>query len=135
MYEYSAVLGKHVPRKQAENIGYFHKLVEGKRLGPFIATLFYSLSPLPSNFLFIASGISGAKRVPIIAGFAVGRFISYAFLVHASSVAYTFVQGFGIQNLRYIVDIFGLLAAISIIFIDWRKIFQHSARFRVSIIR
>ncbi len=127
MYQYSAMLGRHVPQKQAENISYFRKLVEGKRIGPFIATFIYALSPLPSNFLFIASGISGVKLLPIIAGFAAGRFISYALLVHVSSMTYTFAQKFGMQNLRYIADIIGLLAAASVIFIDWKRILPNIA--------
>lgn len=126
MYQYSAMLGKHIPQKQAENIGYFRRLLERKKVGPFIATFIYALSPLPSNFLFIALGISRVKLLPVIAGFAAGRFISYAFLVHASSVAYTFAEGFGMQNLRYIADIIGLLAAASVVFIDWKKVFYRA---------
>jgi hypothetical protein len=61
------------------------------------------------------------KLPPVIAGFGFGRFISYTLLVYASSLAYTYAAGFGIANLRYIADIIGLLAAASIMFIDWKK--------------
>jgi membrane protein YqaA with SNARE-associated domain len=128
MYRYSAVLGHHLPQKQAENVAYFRKLVEGRKLGPFVGTFIYSLGPFPSNFLFIGSGISGVKLLPVIAGFGLGRFISYALCVYGSSLAYTYAAGFGIPNLRYIADIIGLLGAASIIFIDWRKRVPPDAR-------
>ncbi len=121
MYRYSAVLGHHVPRKQAENLRYFRKLVEGRKLGPFIGTFLYSLGPFPSNFLFIGSGISGVNLLPVIAGFALGRFISYTLLVYGSSLAYTYAAGFGIPNLRYVSDVIGLLSVASLMFIDWKK--------------
>jgi len=106
----STLLGSHVPRKQADNLSYFRKLVEGKKLGLFFGTLVYSLSPLPSNFLFIASGVSGVNLLPVIAGFAVGRFISYAFLVYASARAYESLLGFfDMKDLRLVADIPGRL--------------------------
>ena len=133
MYQYSTLLGSHVPRKQADNLSYFRKLVEGKKLGLFFGTLVYSLSPLPSNFLFIASGVSGVNLLPVIAGFAVGRFISYAFLVYASARAYESLLGFfDMKDLRLVADILGIVLAGSIVFIDWRKILDHNKKQRPS---
>jgi len=127
MYQYSALAGRHVPRKQADNLRHFRELVEEKRLGLFLGTLVYSLSPLPSNFLFIASGASGMELLPVIGGFAVGRFISYAFLVYASSRAYEALFGiFDVAHLRLAVDILGIVMAASPAFVDWSKIFDRS---------
>lgn len=42
--------------------------------------LIYSLGPIPSNALFIAAGLSGAKLWPIAVGFLPGRIVSYAAL-------------------------------------------------------
>ena len=125
MYQYSALVGRHVPRKQADNLRHFRELVEEKRLGLFFGTLVYSLSPLPSNFLFIASGASGMELLPVIGGFAAGRFVSYAFLVYASSRAYSALFGiFGTAHVRLGADILGLLMAASTFFVDWSKIFE-----------
>jgi hypothetical protein len=40
------------------------------------ALLLYTLGPLPSNQLFIAVGLAGAPLAPVLAFFAVTRFIS-----------------------------------------------------------
>jgi len=129
MYQYSALAGRHVPRKQADNLRHFRELVEEKRLGLFLGTLVYSLSPLPSNFLFIASGASGMELLPVIGGFAVGRFISYAFLVYASSRAYEALFGiFDVAHLRLGADILGIVMAVSPAFVDWSKIFDRSKK-------
>ena len=42
--------------------------------------LIYSLGPIPSNALFIAAGLSGAKLWPVAVGFLPGRVVSYAAL-------------------------------------------------------
>lgn len=129
MYRYSALVGKHVPRKQADNLRHFRELVEGRRQGLFLGSLVYSLSPLPSNFLFIASGISGMELLPVIGGFAVGRFISYAFLVYASSRAYEALFGiFDMAHLRLAADILGIVIAALTAFVDWSKIFDQSKK-------
>jgi membrane protein YqaA with SNARE-associated domain len=129
MYQYSALVGRHVPRKQADNLRHLRELVEGKRLGLFLGTVVYSLSPLPSNLLFIASGISGMELLPVIGGFAVGRFISYAFLVYASSRAYEALFGvFDIADLRLAADILGIVIAALTVFVDWSKIFDRSKK-------
>jgi hypothetical protein len=39
--------------------------------------LIYSLRPIPSNELFIAAGLSGAKLWPVALGFLPGRLVSY----------------------------------------------------------
>jgi len=131
MYQYSAFVGRHVPRKQAENLRHFREFVEGKGLGLFFGTLVYSLSPLPSNFLFIASGISGMELLPVIGGFAIGRFISYAFLVYASSRAYEALFGvINIAVLRPAADILGIILAALPAFVDWSKVLDRSEKHR-----
>jgi membrane protein YqaA with SNARE-associated domain len=129
MYQYSALVGRHVPRKQADNLRHFRELVEEKRLGLFFGTLVYSLSPLPSNFLFIASGASEMELLPVIGGFAIGRFISYSFLVYASSRAYAALFGiFDVAHARLAADILGIVMAVSPAFVDWSKIFDRSKK-------
>ena len=131
MYQYSALVGRHVPRKQAENLRHFKEFVERKRLGLFLGTLLYSLSPLPSNFLFIESGISGTELLPVIGGFAIGRLISYTFLVYVSSRAYEALFGvFGNADLRLAADILGIVIAASTAFVDWGKIFDRPKKNR-----
>ncbi len=42
-----------------------------------LAVMVYSLGPIPSNQLFIAAVLSGARLTPIATGFLVGRLVSY----------------------------------------------------------
>jgi len=44
-----------------------------------LAVLIYASGPIPSNQLFIAAGLAGARLGPIAAGFLAGRLISYPF--------------------------------------------------------
>jgi hypothetical protein len=99
--------------------------VKRRRLGLFLGTLVYSLSPLPTNYLFIASGVSALELLPVLGGFAIGRFISYAVLVYASSRAYQALFGvFGVAGLRLTADILGIVMAALTPFLNWGKIFD-----------
>jgi len=49
--------------------------------------LIYSLGPIPSNDLFIAAGLSGAKLWPVALGFLPGRMVSYPLLALAAKGA------------------------------------------------
>jgi membrane protein YqaA with SNARE-associated domain len=126
MYLYSKQLGKYIPHKYAENLEYFKKFIEERKLGLFLGTLLYSLSPLPSNFLFLAFGLSRVELLPVIAGFAIARIISYSSVVYLSTKAFAHLTFLGIENVRRIADLLGLLAGVSVIFIDWRKLGGHT---------
>ena len=49
--------------------------------------LIYSLGPIPSNDLFIAAGLSGARLWPVALGFLPGRMVSYPLLALAAKGA------------------------------------------------
>lgn len=53
------------------------------------AFFFYALSPLPSNYLFIAYGLSGLPLRIIAAAFFVGRAATYAIWAHLGRLAST----------------------------------------------
>jgi membrane protein YqaA with SNARE-associated domain len=52
-----------------------------------VDVLIYSLGPIPSNDLFIAAGLSGAKLWPVALGFLPGRMVSYPLLALAAKGA------------------------------------------------
>lgn len=124
MYRYSRAVGGYIPQKYADNLSYFRKFIGEKKLGLFFGTLIYSLGPFPSNFLFIAFGVSSAEVLPVLGGFALGRAISYASLVYASFRVFVFFEFFGVENVRYVADLLGIVAAVSIIFINWRRVVE-----------
>ena len=68
-------------KKKKKQMKSLQKRLHGKPLHVFIFTLLFSLSPLPSNALFIAVGATKTKLKLVVAGFFVGRTISYLFLV------------------------------------------------------
>lgn len=49
--------------------------------------LFYAFSPLPSNFLFIAYGLTGLSLPRVALPFFVGRFASYGFFIAGGAAA------------------------------------------------
>jgi uncharacterized membrane protein YdjX (TVP38/TMEM64 family) len=49
--------------------------------------LFYAFSPLPSNFLFIAYGLTSLNLSRIAIPFFLGRFLGYSFFVFVGSIA------------------------------------------------
>ena len=124
MYFYSSKLRRFLPKKYLRNADYFRKFAEKQKLGFFAASFLFSLGPLPSNFIFISSGISKIKLLPVLAGFALGRFISYSILVYASFGVMRFFQGFGV-DVKFLADIIGILATVSIFFIDWKKLVKN----------
>ena len=136
MYRYSHFFGRYVPKKDAENLSYFRKLVGDKGFGLFFGTFLYSLSPLPSNFLFIAFGLSGVNIPLVLLGFALGRFLSYSLLIGASFSSFSILSGIlGIKHLKYIVDVLGVIFAISIIFIKWKKVYAVINRLKKNLAR
>jgi membrane protein YqaA with SNARE-associated domain len=124
LYLYCRVLGKFVPRKYEENIHYISRFLGEKKLGVFIGTFLYALSPLPSNFLFISSGVSAVDVLPVLGGFALGRLISYASLIHASHRVIIFFDALGVANIRLAMDVLGLVGGIAVLFVDWRKVLE-----------
>jgi len=100
LYLYSKYFSKILPQNRLENISYMGNFIKNRKMGLFFSTFIYSLNPLPSNFLFISSGISGVRILPIISGFAVGRGISYLSLMYASH-KFLFMFGvFAMDNMR-----------------------------------
>lgn len=49
--------------------------------------LFYAFSPLPSNFLFIAYGLTGLPLARVVLPFFVGRLASYSFFIAGGAAA------------------------------------------------
>ncbi len=86
LYYVSARWGRRVlsnaHRKNVEALG---KWLDG-RAGwrGALAFLVYSLGPVPSNDLFIAAGLSGARLWPVAVGFLPGRLVSYPALALAA---------------------------------------------------
>jgi len=101
------------------------------------AILAYTLLPLPTTPIFLASGIARINALYIIPTFFVGKFTSDAITVHlgkyASENAENLFQG-GLTWKSVVSLILGMLLVCGILFIDWRSLIQKkkcSLNFRI----
>lgn len=127
MYYYSLLLGRYVPDKYAENLKSFRSLFEKRKFGLFIGSFIYSIGPLPSNILFIASGIARTEILPILGGFAFARGVSYMLLIYTSLRVFSFFEVLGVPYVKIIVNVLGIVAGIAVAFVDWKKFRRKSA--------
>ena len=70
-----------------QNIDAIKERLEGRRALTASVFLFYAFSPLPSNYLFIAYGLTALELKLIALPFFIGRFVSYAFWAFTASKA------------------------------------------------
>ncbi len=91
--------------------------------------LFYAFSPLPSNQLFLAYGLTGLEMRLIALPFFLGRLASYLFwIVTASQIAkqlaaHTFVNKKFIGSYFLIIQVATLVVVYAFTKIDWKKLF------------
>lgn len=89
------------------------------------AVLAYTLLPLPTTPIFVASGMARINAIYVIPVFFVGKFTSDAITVHLGKYAS--------ENIEYIIEkgfswpsaislLLGLLFIAGVVFIDWRTL-------------
>ena len=92
--------------------------------------LFYALSPLPSNFLFIAYGLTGLPLLRIALPFFIGRTASYSFFILSGAAA---GRRFHIDSIKsafyasawFIVSQVALLGGLyAFTRVDWKTLFD-----------
>lgn len=67
------------------NIDAIREYLEGRETLTFSLMLFYAFSPLPSNFVFLAYGLTDMDLKYIAVPFLIGRAVSYSLWGHGSS--------------------------------------------------
>ena len=116
---------RFLPRKQKKSFKYLKNFLNGE---PWTTTGFvsflYSLSPLPSNTMFIVTGAARISLVPVLGGFFIGRVISYAVLtsVAANVVSVEYILNPLLNPAYLVMDIVGLSAAVGLLLMDWRHL-------------
>lgn len=119
------VFVKFASEKKKKEIELIKSKLQKKSTAKFMLSFIFSLGPLPSNAFFIAVGSTKLKLKEFLAGFFVGRTISYLFLVYTSGVLYS---SFGsslsgdTSILTLGVEIIGVIAIIAFFLIDWTKL-------------
>lgn len=126
---------KFMSRGARQNIDAVRTRLESNRKLTFGVFLFYAFSPLPSNHLFIAYGLTALKLKLIAVPFLLGRVVSYAFWAYTASsvaqmLAYESVTAKSFFSYYFIASqLFGLLVIWVFTRIDWPRVFDEK-RFR-----
>lgn len=116
---------KFADRKKKSEFSAIEKKLEGKTSQKFIFTLIYSLSPLPSNALFIAFGATKTRLREVLAAFLVGRTISYLFLIFTTQKIFTSFEATMQGNASMwtlMIEVIGVIAIIAFFLVDWNKL-------------
>lgn len=114
-----------LPRKQKSSVKYLKNFLAGEPW-PMLSgiTFVYSLSPLPSNVIFIVAGAARLPLLPVLGGFFAGRLISYSIL---TSLVVGVVSINQLLSPEYLaVDMIGLAAAVALLLVDWRRLIKHT---------
>jgi len=114
---------------QKKNVDAIKTQLEGRRRLTFAIFLFYAFSPLPSNHLFIAYGLTAKRLKEIAIPFLLGRLVSYAFWAFTASRAAERLEYEAIISKRFatwyfiLSQLFGLLVIYLFTRVDWHRLF------------
>jgi hypothetical protein len=112
-----------------QNIDSIREGLSGRRKLTFGVFLFYAFSPLPSNYLFIAYGLTTMDLRLIALPFFLGRSVSYTFWGLTSSAVSRRISMESTQTLPYLSAYFivSQLLLLYLIYlftrVDWRTLF------------
>jgi hypothetical protein len=118
-----------------ENVDSFKLQLQARPKFTFGLFLFYAFTPLPSNYLFIAYGLTTLPLVRLAFPFLIGRFVSYyLWSASAAAVSHKFdldgAEALGYFSLYFVLTQITLLAAIYCFTrIDWKLLF-HERKWR-----
>jgi hypothetical protein len=92
--------------------------------------LFYAFTPLPSNYLFIAYGLTTMPLVRIVIPFLIGRFVSYTFWTMSAAGVSRKLELEETEAIRYFSVYFVVtqLALLAVVYaftrVDWNLLLQ-----------
>lgn len=121
---------KFLSEETKRNIDAIRANLQHRKKLTFGVFLFYAFSPLPSNYVFIAYGLTDMRLSLIAAPFLIGRSISYAFWGKSSSMISRWLFGESGGALSYLSVYFVatqfLLLFVVYLFtrIDWQRFFD-----------
>ena len=111
-----------------DSLGGLAELIERRRTASALAFLFFAFSPLPSNALFLAYGLTRAPLRLIAVPFFIGRVASYAVALAGGSLA---SQHFDTETLgagSWLYFLATQLSLLAIVYaftrVDWRRTLQ-----------
>lgn len=126
---------KFLSEQSRQSIDAIKENLQHRKRLTFGVFLFYAFSPLPSNYVFIAYGLTDMRLSLIALPFLIGRSISYAFWGESASMLGRSLLGGSRAALPYLSAYFIatqtllLFAVFLFTRVDWRKLFAER-RFR-----
>lgn len=126
----SVVRQRLLSDRARRNVDAIKSGIENRRAMTVGTFLGYSLSPLPSNYLFIAYGLTSLPILLLALPFFVGRFVSYAFWATTASTVGDWLDWDWFESAPYFAAYFLLsqLLLIPVIYgftrLDWQTLFK-----------
>ena len=120
----SRIFRRFMGQERKSNLDKLSEFIKNKKHGYLIATFLFSITPLPSNMLFMAYGIMRAKSLGIFAGFWIGRVIIYYIMIILSNETIKPIAHLLGGNLIGIlfIDIASMGAVVLFACINWYKL-------------
>ena len=121
------IAGKIFNPAKNEDVQYLGGVMKKNGWKSQMVIIAYSLLPLPTTPLFVASGMAKIKPLFIIPAFFVGKFISDTILVHLGKFGTENTEKMllGAISWKSISSLgLGLLLISALLFIDWRSLIQ-----------
>ena len=126
-----ALGSKHIVRtrflsaKARGHIDAVHEYLERRRAMATSIFFLYALGPLPSNYIFIAYGLTALPLRYILGPFLVGRFLSYSFWTYVGATLGTLYRPANFADLFAGYSLLSQLGAILALYVfvkvPWRK--------------
>ena len=119
--------GRIFKRTKNEDVRFLGQKMKEKGWRGQLVIVSYSLLPLPTTPLFLASGMARINALYIIPAFFIGKFTSDAITVHLGKYAATHAEDIISGTLSWpsiLSLLIGLLLVCTVLFIDWRTLIQ-----------
>lgn len=126
LLQISRYFRKFISQERVSNLDHLHNFFKGKKYGYFLASFLYSLSPFPSNIMFITYGIMKARSFGIFLGFWIGRVVSYYIIISTSGIVLIpFMELFSSHLIGIIVtDAAAMISLVVFTSINWLKLIK-----------
>lgn len=114
-----------------DNIDCLKLALEKHKKATFGVFLFYAFSPLPSNFLFIAYGLTPLPLLRLVVPFFLGRFVSYYFWIMSAAAVSRRLELEDTEAMSYFGVYFVLtqVALLGLVYgfarLDWNYLVHH----------
>ena len=120
----SRLFRKFMGPERKSSLEGLEQFIKKRRYGFFSLSFLFSISPLPSNMLFMAYGIMKAKCIGIFLGFWSGRVIAYYVMISISNVTVKpFIELFHNSIVGILVtDVGSIVMIVLFASVNWTKL-------------